>query len=221
MLRMCFLLCKWWMRLTQRICKCHVSRGALCAARCSSLKKIAILYKSVLRGLVSITFFFYRPTQRVCMWCSWSRFRGLQFGLWYGRNVRDQCAIDFQVAQNCMFQFNHSIGFADQLATNHFARLKRDADFVGTRVRAYEAAILGRKCPKFVRYFSLSVFTPARKQSLLLSGSFQTIGANSSCLNRTLGKFGSGQVNFNFRRFESLLFPAANQTLLLSAFTPN
>ena len=36
-----------------------------------------------------------------------------------------------------MFQFNHSIGFADQLATNHFAKLKRDADFIGMRMRAH------------------------------------------------------------------------------------
>ena len=43
------------------MCQCHVSRGALCAARCGSLKKIATLYKPVLRGLVSIAFFSVGP----------------------------------------------------------------------------------------------------------------------------------------------------------------
>ena len=30
-----------------------------------------------------------------------------------------------------MIDFNHAVDFADQRAANHFARLKRDADFLG------------------------------------------------------------------------------------------
>ena len=49
------------------MCQCHVSRGAVFAAHYISSKKIATLYKSVLRGSISIALFlFYRPAQRVC-----------------------------------------------------------------------------------------------------------------------------------------------------------
>lgn len=54
-----------------------------------------------------------------------------------GRHVGDQCAVDFQIAQNGVLDFNHSIGLADQGAANHLTRLQRDADFVGMRMRAH------------------------------------------------------------------------------------